>query len=129
MTATASFVASASVTGIAFSWPTNITLPAVDTGNTDLTVQNSGGGPVYLSFAPSVPVGPTVPTNIVVPAGATVLLTNNPATLAAMPNNALVVNAGAQPGAATVVSAVSPGNSASLTFTRGTATAHAVWSA
>jgi len=119
------FVPAASVTFSPDSASQNtFAMPAYDASNLDLVVTNNGFGAAYLSFAAGAPVGPNCAGNLVIPPGASVLLTSNAATLAATASNPLV-QTGPQAAAAstsTSVSATVQVRSGSITITRGTAT-------
>jgi hypothetical protein len=115
---------------------TTIGMPAVDAGNVDTMVTNSAAEPAYLGFGPATNVGADVAGTLVVPGGQTVLLTANTTVLSAAANNTLVlgpstsIRAGAQPSvaaAATLAAGRSGGTGATLTITRGTASALPVW--
>lgn len=75
-----SFMASGSPATINVpTYPVTLALPAPTAGAPDLTISNTGNGAAWLSFAPNAPVGPGVPGNVQVQAGATVLLSETAA--------------------------------------------------
>lgn len=100
-----------------------IALPAVDSGNPDVTVSHSSSQPVILAFGAGAIVGPNSAGAITVLPGQTILLTSNAAVLAAATN--ALVQGGPQAAAAgtqTAVTVWTP-STVQLTLTRGTASA------
>jgi hypothetical protein len=127
MTQTTQFTPSASVTigKISHTEANNFAMPAVDGGNTDLTVQNTGGAGLTISFAANVPVRAGMVGGIYVPGGVTILITGNATTLAAAAANPLVTSAqSALAASATTVSIRADAVSAGAIISRGTAISH-----
>ena len=103
-------------------------MPPVDGSNVDVTVQNTSPGMAWVAFAPGTGVGPSVSTCLKVPSGAQVLLTANPAVLAASSTNPLVQTLqGGAYATATTFTVMTQQRGGALVVTRGTAAAAVVF--
>lgn len=102
----------ASTGPLALSRPqSQATLPALDSSNVSMIVENGASGALYINFGTSADMtaNPSLPGCFVVPAGETV-----------------VVPASFSPGTATNAAIWSGGNGGMVTFTRGTLTTASV---
>ena len=99
-------------------------MPAVDAGNVDVTVQNGSSCMAWMAFGAGTNAGPYDSTCLRVPSRSRVLVTSNPAVLAASAANPLVqtVQGGAY-ATATVFTAMVQQRGGALVVSRGTAAA------
>lgn len=112
------FTAASSVTILPAVFLQAFTIPAYDAGNVDVSVTNNGVSQITLAWGAGNLAG-----GLNVQPGQTVLLTNNPATLAACLTNPNVIGTGAAnpPGNATSITALAIAAGGTVTITRGTA--------
>ena len=128
MTQTTSFTPAASVSIAPDVVSATYAIPATDGANLD-TLLTATNAPCWISFGAGAVVGSGVPGSIQVQPGWPILLTNSAATLAATANNSTVLSgvpATAAAGA-TVASIMTMQRGATLSVTRGTASARAVF--
>jgi hypothetical protein len=103
--------------------PQTLAMPAVDSGNLDLLVLNQGAGPVYIAWAPGVPLAGDCLGAFIAQPGTPILLTANALTLAASAGNPRVRNSGGLFGTATEFTYLAMMAGGQVTIQRGTATA------